>query len=355
VAGTDLTYNWGMFSFDQVGFLPRLLKGTMLYWMAPIPYDRLVGAYVQANRSVWVQELAIAPERRVELEAALQENARPENAFYRYDYYRDNCSTRVRDALDRAVDGRLRATLAGVPTSTTYRWHTRRLLQTMPTMYSGIQLVLSRKADRPIDRWEEGFLPVRLMEAVRDVRVSDGAGGERPLVVSEREAFRSTGPAEPAAPPRRFFAYLAIGVALVGALVACARGAAAGRGWSRVVLALLAGAWSLFAGVAGVILLGAWLFTDHVFWYPNWNLLQTSPLALPLAALVLALVVRPSAPAWATKLAQACAILSLVGLALGMIPALGQQNAEILALTVPANLGVLLALRSLGPARAPAP
>jgi hypothetical protein len=353
VAGTDLTYNWGMFSFDQVGFLPRLLQGTMLYWMAPISYDRLVGTYVQSNRSVWVQELRVAPERRVELQAALQENARLENAYYRYDYYRDNCSTRVRDALDRAVDGRLRSTLEGVPTGATYRWHTRRLLQEMPTMYTGIQLVLSRKADREIDRWEEGFLPVKLMEALRDVRVPDGAGSGVPLVLSEREVFRSTGPTEPAAPSSWLVAFLAIGVGLAAALVLLAGKAATGRGWARVALALLAGAWSLFAGVAGMILLGAWLFTDHVFWYPNWNLLQLSPLGLPLAALVLALLWRPTAPAWALKVALVCAILSIAGLVLGMIPPLAQKNAEILALTVPANLGVLLALRRIGSTRAP--
>ena len=351
--GSDLTYNWGMFSFDQADFLPRLVKGTMLYWMAPISYDRLIGAYVQMNRSVWVQELAIAPERRLELEAALLENARPENAFYRYDYYRDNCSTRVRDALDRAVDGRLRAALEGVPSGTTYRWHTRRLLQDMPTMYSGIQLVLSRKADREIDRWEEAFLPLRLMEAMREVNVPDGMGGERPLVVAEREAFQSTGPTEPLDAPNRFLVYLALGVGLALGLVLLAGPAAAGRRWARVLVALGTAGWSLLAGVAGVILLGAWLFTDHVFWYPNWNLLQTSPLALPLAALILPLLARPSTPPWALRLARVCAGLSLVGLLLGSIPPLAQRNAEILALTVPANLGVLAALLRLRAASAP--
>jgi hypothetical protein len=217
-------------------------------------------------------------------------------------------------------------------------------------MYTGIQLVLSRKADRPIDRWEEGFLPLRLMEAVRAVTVADGAAGERPLVVSEREAFRSTAPDEPAAPPNRFGWYLAIGVGMALAVVALAGPAAAGRAWARVLVALGAGAWSLFAGVAGVILLGAWLFTDHVFWYPNWNLLQLSPFALPLAALVAPLLARPTPSAWALRLAWLCAALSLAGLLLGLVPPLAQKNLEILALTVPANFGVLAALARLRPA-----
>ena len=64
--------------------------------------------YRRANRSVWVQELEMPPARRLELQRFLEWNERPENRFYHYDYYRDNCSTRVRDALDRALGGRIR-------------------------------------------------------------------------------------------------------------------------------------------------------------------------------------------------------------------------------------------------------
>ena len=342
--GTDLAYNWGMFSFDQQGFLPRLLRGTMLYWMAPFPIDGMISAYVQSNRSVWVQELAIAFHRRVDLQEALRVNALPENAYYRYDYYRDNCSTRVRDALDHVLDGRLEATLAGVGTGTTYRSHTRRLLQDIPSMYTSIQLVLSHKADQEIDRWQEAFLPVQLMEAVREVRVPDGTGGERPLVVGEREAFRSTAPGELQSIPSRWLWYFTIGAGLALILLLLADPAARGHAWARVPLALLAAAWSAAAGVAGVILLGAWLFTDHVFWYPNENLLQMSPISLGAAVLALPLVARRRPPRWAVTLAATAAGLSLLGVALEVAPGFDQQNGDILALTAPANLGVWAAL-----------
>jgi len=342
--GVGLAYNWGMFSFDQPGFLPRLVRGRMLYWMASFQAERMIAAYRADDRSVWVQELALTPEQTLELQEALRINAFPENAYYRYDYYRDNCSTRVRDALDRVLGGRLRARLTGVPTGSTYRWHTRRLLQGMPLMYTGSQLVLSQRADRPIDRWEEAFLPVQLMEGVREVGVPDGAGGEVPLVRSERQLYRAAHVPEPQSVPSYLPRYLAIGSALALLLFGLARVASAGAGWARAAVALLAGSWSLVAGAAGTVLAGAWLFTDHVFWYPNENLLQMSPLSLALALSVAPLVLRSRPLRPAVILALAIAGVSLAGFLLQPLPWLDQRNGEILALTLPANLGVAGAL-----------
>ena len=199
-----------MFSFDQPGFLGRLLRGTMLYWMAPFETEGMVSAYAVADRSVWVQELALTRAQREELRALLALNALPENRFYRYDYYRDNCSTRVRDALDRVLDGRLRTALAGIATGTTHRWHTRRLLRQMPAMYTGIQLLLSGKADRPIDRWEEAFLPdradggaARLASNRRGGRRA-ASGARRARALSLEGGDGAAGPSErPSLVPRR--------------------------------------------------------------------------------------------------------------------------------------------------------
>ena len=339
-AGTDLAYNWGMFSFDQEGFLARLLRGTMLYWMAPFPIEQMVESYASANRSIHVQELALTASQKVELQQMLALNALPENAYYRYDYYRDNCSTRVRDALDQVLGGRVRAALEGVPTGTTYRFHSRRLLNGMPLMYAGTQVVLSRKADFEIDRWEESFLPIKLMEALRDVGVPDGSGGETPLVIAERELYSSSGPPEPTTAPSQVLGYLVLGVGIALVLLLLARP----ESWARTAFALVAGGWSLISGTVGVVLLGAWFFTDHVFWYPNANLLQFNPLLLVLAALVLPLLVRAEPLRWAVTLGVVVAALSLLGVIVKVLSAVDQQNGEILALTLLPNLALLGAL-----------
>ncbi len=98
ISGFDRVYNYGMFSFQQEGYVQRFLQGRLLYWMMGFESPRHFGAYVAADRSLWVQELNLTPEQRAELAAFLEWNDTPENRFYRYDYYLDNCSTRIRDA-----------------------------------------------------------------------------------------------------------------------------------------------------------------------------------------------------------------------------------------------------------------
>src|SRR5688500_11242967 len=169
--GSDITYNWGMFDFAQPNFLGRFLTGITSYWMEGIDLESMLQAYTQRNRSLLAQELNLTPAQRLSLKHALEENARPENKFYRYDYYRDNCSTRLRDMLDRALGGQLQTATTTRITSETYRSHTRRLTQDNIPVYTGITFALGHPADRPISMWEEMFLPVRVANHLRTVRV----------------------------------------------------------------------------------------------------------------------------------------------------------------------------------------
>ena len=134
--GTDTTYNWGMFSFDEPHFLTRFLTGDTRYWMQAFDLDTMLAEYKRRNRSVLAQELNLTPAQRLKLQQFVQWNELPQNKFYRYDYYRDNCSTRLRDALDHAVGGQLQTSTVTRMTSGTYRFHTLRLLgDNLPALY----------------------------------------------------------------------------------------------------------------------------------------------------------------------------------------------------------------------------
>ncbi len=345
-SGQGAAYNWGIFDFDQLGFIPRLVRGTMLYSMRPYdPYHTLEDAQ-RADRRVWLQELALTPAQKWELLTFVQWNALPENRDYRYDYYRDNCSTRVRDALDRVLGGSIRAASEATSTSRSYRWHTRRLLRDVPLAYLGIQVVLGPRADRPLSAWEEMFLPTRLMEELRPIQVPDASGGLTPLVIQERMLRDSAGPPEPAGPPFALPWFLGVGMLWGGGLLESARRGRSGRlGWRLAAFAAGAG-WALLASLAGLLLLGAWLFTDHTFWYPNLNLLQANPLALPLTVAFLSSLRRGGMPRWGTNLAAALAVGSALGALLALVPGVGQANGELLAFTLPVNLGLWAAARS---------
>jgi hypothetical protein len=340
VRGTDQAYNYGLFDFRQQNFLLRFVQGRMWYWMQGFPAQSYVESYRRANRSVWIQELEIAPGSRRELQQFLEWNERPENRFYHYDYYRDNCSTRVRDALDRAVGGRIRQGTNTLPTGKTYRFHTLRLTTNDPPIYTGLLLALGHPVDRPITAWEEMFLPLAMREHLRKLTVIRPDGAEVPLVRSERTLFESTEPAPPPEPPSWLPIYLLLGLAVGGSAFGLGL-LAPNRPAARVGFLVVSWSWTLLVGLGGVVVAGLWAFTDHAAAYDNENVLQLDLLVLPLLWLLPRVVfgarsaVRP-----ALILAGVVAGLSLAGLILKVLPQFYQVNGAAIALTLPAHIGM---------------
>ena len=340
--GADTAYNYGMFDFGHENFFTNFARGEMDYWMEGADANRMFRAYMRDDRSVWVQVLDLTPKQRLELVEFLRWNEQPENRFYRYHYYYDNCSTRVRDAIDRVLGGSIRSATDTVASGATYRSHTRRLTENDVFVYTGINIGLSRPTDRPISEWEEMFLPLALRERVRDITVTDDSGRVRPLVVSEETLYLSTGQAPPDAPPTWWPRYLAVGLIIGGLLAFTGRRRHESRG-ARTVFVIVGMLWGLVAGIAGMALAYLWLLTAHITSYANENLLQFFPLSLALVALVPLTVHRPALWAAARRVAIAVAALSAVGLLLKLVPG-SQVNAEIIAFALPIHVGLVIGL-----------
>ena len=342
VQGTDKAYNYGLFDLRQENFLVRFLQGRMWYWMQGFPAQSYVKLYRRANRSVWIQELEMPPKARRELQEFLEWNERPENRFYHYDYYRDNCSTRVRDALDRVLGGRIRQETFDLATGRTYRFHTRRLTANDPLIYTGLLLALGQPVDRPISAWEEMFLPLAVREHLRNVTVQGSDGRLTPLVRSERTLFESSGTPPPDRPPFWLPIYLGIGLVLGSAILVLGAMAQHSR-LARAGLTAVSGTWALVVGMVGLVLAGLWGFTDHTAAYNNENLLQANLLAVPLLWLVPKAARGSPIGRRALVLAAIVAGLSQLGLVLKLLPAFYQVNGEIIALALPIHLGVAAA------------
>lgn len=341
--GRDVSYNWGIFDFRQVDFIPRFLQGRMLYMMAPFSTPAMVDAYARANREVVFQELDLTPAEKAELRDLAEVNALPQNRNYTYQYFLDNCSTRVRDLLDRVLDGRLREEFAGVATGTSYRFHTRRLTQVDPLVYTGMDLLLGAPTDREISVWEEMFLPLTVRDEIRSVRVVRADGTVRPLVRSEEVVVASTRPPPPAAPPHWLPIYGLIGLLLGGVLAVRGSARVRSRPLLRRLVVAVGTLWALLGSVAGTILV-LLLFTDHTFAYWNENLFLVNPLMLGLVVAVPFAELRPLWLGRARRLAMILAVIALLGLVWQIAPASTHRNAIFFALFLPANLGLAYGL-----------
>ncbi|HYW12666.1 MAG TPA: DUF4105 domain-containing protein [Longimicrobium sp.] len=346
--GTDRVYNYGMFDFKAPGYWGRFLKGDWLYMLGVHDIQQTIYQYQYFNRAMWAQELNLSPGQKRQLQAFLENNARPENAEYLYDYYRDNCSTRIRDALDAVIGGRMKAATADSLTGTTYRWHSERLIAADKASYFGLAGGLGPAADRDITAWEEMFLPFKLRDQVRATRVADASGREVPLVAREWTLLQGAGrPDELAKPPFWTPFYLLAGLVIAGLLVLLGSKAPGSRG-ARFGYAAISALWLLVAGTAGVLLVLLWTMTNHSIAYRNENLLQLSPLALPLVLLVPCVAYGAR---WAARparlLAMIVAALSVLGFVLQVLPGVDQRNAQIMALALPINLALAWTVRML--------
>lgn len=339
-SGLDVAYNWGLFDFNEADFIPRFLEGSMRYSMAGFPAEPMIAFYARTDRSVWAQELELTPAQKLELLRFVEWNALEENRFYHYDYFLDNCSTRVRDALDRVLGGRIRAATDTVPTGTSYRWHTRRLTQEELPVYTGMDLVLGEPGDQEISAWAEMFLPMKLRERMAGITVPGPDGVERPLVRSEVEVYTARRAPEASAPANYLAWYVVAGLALAAVVVALSLASDRGGRAPRAALATVGSIWSLLGGVLGVVMVLTWTVTDHTFMYRNENLLQFTPISLALVVMLPRLFVGGVAPRATRVVAGAVAALSVLGFVLQALPAFYQSNGEIIALALPVHVAL---------------
>jgi hypothetical protein len=339
---TTALYNFGYFDFAQKNFFLNFIRGRMWYRLAQTdPADDLDN-YRAEGRSVWLQALHLSAAAKRQLAAALAWQALPENAEYRYDYYRNNCSTKVRDALDVASGGQLRAQSLGRGRGETYRSLSLAYARAIPWLAVGIHLGLGQRADRRINLWEEAFLPLRLRDLVSETRLAAADGTVRMLADAPRALLIA--PHAEQIPPPPFWLPQAFVLGLSGALL-LGFGVSA-RAPRRVAASAVGGALiSAVIGLIGLLLAGLWLLTDHEIAWANTNLWLFSPLSLLLVPTWWRLR-RPAARPGVIAIALAVLIVAstLVVIVLDMLKLFPQSQIEWLAGLLPWHLSVLYSL-----------
>ncbi len=326
-AGTDVLYNWGLFSFEEPGFIGKFLRGENMYWMGGQDLASTVAEYRMRNRTVEVQVLNLSPPQRQALYDFIKFNAREENKFYRYDYFRDNCSTRVRDALDGVLGGAIKQRTDTLLTDFTLRFHALRLMAGLPLTTTGVNIALARPTDRPITAWEEMFIPMKLRDWVREIRVPDDSGRMVPLVMSERVLYEAQRDPERLSPPMSVVPLGIIGLVLASGLAWLGKGRTGALGASVAAGALL--------GALGMVLVFLRVATSHVAAYGNTNMFVYNPLWL---ILLLAMIVArrsPRADHAVYYVATGVALLAAFGVVAPFLPGLRQRSFAVIALAAP--------------------
>jgi hypothetical protein len=266
----DVAYNYGMFDFDQPNFYLNFARGYLYYRLGTQNFRDFVYPYMYYNRSVREQVLNLSSEQKQAIFDYLQVNALPENQQYRYDYFYDNCATKIRDVVVEAL-GKDAVKFDGsyITTDYTIRELTDLYLQKQPWGDLGIDICLGLPMDKTATPYEYMFLPDYIEAGFDHASVR---GGEEmvPIVRNKNVIYaaRDEGQ-ETGGLPHPLYIFSAITVIAITLSVLDLRR----RKLSTWFDVLLFGC----AGAVGLLLFFLWFFTDHKAAARNMNLLWAFP------------------------------------------------------------------------------
>lgn len=263
-AGVDIVYNYGLFDFNTPNFYLKFIRGKLPYQLGIQRFYSFMWDYQSEGRKVEEIPLLLDLDARKKLLDFLEYNYRPENRQYPYDFFFDNCASRIRDVLEQSA-GITYSRVGSGEKGKTFR----QLLDDYIGQYDwidfGIDLILGLPADQKADFRGEMFLPDYLAKNLQAGRTNNSpvTGDSILLLEPLPEAKRMS----LLPPPFVFFSLLFLGAALL-----TWKGTRrAQKGFDVLYFSLL--------GLSGALFMFMWVFTDHDATHANLNLLWANPLA----------------------------------------------------------------------------
>jgi len=265
----DVVYNYGTFQFSD-DFYYKFAKGQLDYRLSRSSFGDFQYEYLMTGRGIWEQKLMISLPEKQRLFDLLEENYLPANREYRYDFFYDNCSTRVRDIIKKAINNQVNFTYV-YPERSTYREAIQRYLDFHPWSDFGIDVALGIPCDKVMEAEGAMFLPDSLMKELNFASHGDG-----PLVSRAEEVIPQEYESEldSSWTPVKLFSMILIIQLVLGWLF---RKKYTVNLFDRILM--------FAVGLVGVLVTFLWFFTDHQATVWNLNILWANPLLLVVAFL----------------------------------------------------------------------
>ncbi|AWW30926.1 hypothetical protein DN752_12745 [Echinicola strongylocentroti] len=266
--GRDLVYNYGTFDFNP-SFYMKFARGKLDYWLSVSPYDRFIGHYNYLGQAVREQVLDLNEQQTAKMVEFLQVNYQPDNRYYRYDFFYDNCATRIRDMLETVLGKQLEWNDPVGEEEVTFRDLIDEYVYPLPWGDLGIDLALGSVIDVEASEREKQYLP-DYMEAAFGRAEIVGDGPTRPLVKSQRTILDL--PPVAVAPSffNPYFLFWGIAILFMVLTFIGFRKKKLFIGFDQTFFGILS--------VVGIVVVLLWFFTEHTATKYNWNLLWAFPL-----------------------------------------------------------------------------
>lgn len=273
ILGFDRVYNYGTFDFSTPNFYGKFATGRLDYMLSVSSYSRFIGEYMYEGRWVKEQVLDLPSEKYQELFAFLENNYLPENRYYRYDFFYDNCATRIVDALEAVLKEGLVYDTTDYPEAT-FRDMIRYYQKPFQWTDLGVDIALGSVIDKPMVFRDFFFLPDFVFLGLADAQWQG-----KPLVKETRSLSKQK---EPFGLTLTFTPMFLVILLLFSSVLISFLGVR----WKKISLFYDFVLFTL-AGLIGVLVLWLWFGTAHSATSKNFNLLWANPLFLLVGPMLL--------------------------------------------------------------------
>jgi len=264
----DMIFNYGTFDFNTQYFYLKFARGKLNYTLTIETFEHFYEEYKYHERSIWEQVLSLSQIEKDNLYNALIINALPENRYYLYDFFYDNCATRVRDMITNNLASPIKFHLPSHLEKLTFRNCIATYLEKSPWIKLGLDLILGKPTDSLVNENTIQFLPDYLMSSFE---VTNRENSHIPIVESTTTIYESDQYTK-----KSFFSPLKILVilCLLVFLISvydfrknkCSK-------WLDILLFTT-------VGLLGLLIIFLWFFTNHQVTGPNWHILWANPLLI---------------------------------------------------------------------------
>ena len=271
-AGTDIAYNFGTFNFDDPDFYTKFVRGKLQYFLSQENFNDFLYAYQYFKRGVSEQVLQLTDVEKKAIQKALFENLAEENRYYKYDFFYDNCSTRLRDIIFKSKSSQAFSPPPFLPEGLTFRDHLHTYLDRAEMNWTrlGIDIILGLEADTKMSISDAMFLPEFLARGV-DATEHKGKklSNEEVILIPDLQPV----PAKSQFWETPFFVFLVISLLMILPLTQKNQFIYKFQGiLTKVVF--------MSASLIGLLLVFMWVGTDHQSTARNLNLFWAFPLHL---------------------------------------------------------------------------
>lgn len=265
---TDYVFNYGTFNFNTPNFYLKFMRGQLNYMLSVTSYQHFLYEYQFSGRSVWEQTLDLTQNEKQQLFRALIINAEPENRYYQYHFFFDNCATRVRDMAIEFIPQGVNFEIPDYLENMTFRDAIAYYLQHRPWTKLGLDILLGQPTDDLVDKSSIQFLPDYLMWQFETATRNDN---NQPVALEIQTVLEFQQDAQyPFLSPMLVLWTISL---IIIAVTAWEYKRKIFLKWVNVVI-------FGFTSILGLLICFLWFFTEHSVTGPNWHLLWANPLHL---------------------------------------------------------------------------